>query len=51
MGGWFRRRCRRRAPPAGPTSAELDAEFEAWWQHYPRKDDKLDAKKAYVAAR
>jgi hypothetical protein len=27
----------------------VDEGFAEWWAHYPRKDDKLDAKKAYVA--
>ena len=44
---------KRETPPpwkvAGPTQAEVDAGFAEWWAHYPRKDDKLDAKKAYTA--
>jgi hypothetical protein len=27
----------------------VDAGFTEWWAHYPRKDDRLDAKKAYAA--
>jgi replicative DNA helicase len=38
------------SPPfAGPTQAEIDAGFDEWWAHYPRKDDKLDAKRVYTA--
>jgi hypothetical protein len=33
----------------GPTQEEVDAGFAEWWASYPRKDDKLDAKKAYAA--
>lgn len=29
----------------------VDSEFAAWWTNYPRKVDKTDAEKAYVAAR
>jgi hypothetical protein len=32
-----------------PCKAEIDDAFTEWWAHYPRKDDKLDAKKAYAA--
>ena len=35
--------------PVSPTQAEIDAGFDEWWAHYPRKVDKLDAKRAYVA--
>ena len=43
---------KRETPPskvAGPTQAEVDAGFAEWWAHYPRQDDKLDARKAYTA--
>ena len=33
----------------GPTQAEIDAGFNDWWLHYPRKEDKPDAKRAYAA--
>ncbi len=29
----------------------MKAEFEAWWTHYPRKDDKIAAVAAYAKAR
>ena len=32
-----------------PSKAEIDDAFTEWWALYPRKDDKLDAKKAYAA--
>jgi hypothetical protein len=32
-----------------PTQAEVEAGFTEWWSRYPRKDDKLDAKRAYKA--
>src|SRR5262249_29714385 len=32
-----------------PTRAEIDAGFDEWWSYYPRKEDKLDARKAYAA--
>jgi hypothetical protein len=35
--------------PAGPTQAETDAAFAQWRAHYPRKEAKLAAKKAYAA--
>ena len=41
----------RKCPPSkvtGLTEEEVDAGFTEWWAHYPRKDDKLDAKKAYA---
>ena len=41
----------KKTPPskvAGLTQEEVDAGFAEWWAHYPRKDDKLDAKKAYT---
>ena len=34
---------------ASPTQKEIDAGFTEWWEHYPRKDDKLEAKKSYTA--
>ena len=41
-------------PPAKPTSAnsgsEYSAEFERWWEHYPRKRGKRNAFKAWKAA-
>src|SRR5262245_53255702 len=40
------------SPPlkvAGPTQAEIDAGFDEWWALYPRKEDRLDAKRAYTA--
>jgi hypothetical protein len=42
----------KKTPPsqiASPTQAEVDAGFTEWWAHYPRKDDKLEAKKSYTA--
>lgn len=40
-------------PPQSRSSrtAELDAEFDSWWESYPRKDAKGGARKAYRAAR
>jgi hypothetical protein len=35
--------------PAAPTQGEIDAAFAQWWAHYPRKEAKFAAKKAYVA--
>ncbi len=40
---------KRGAAAAGPAATEISAGFEEWWQYYPRKDDKADAKKAYTA--
>ncbi len=37
--------------PATPERASYPAEFEAWWEHYPRKVDKAQAAKAYKVAR
>lgn len=34
-----------------PTNDDLDAEFEAWWPHYPRKVGKQAAVRAYRAVR
>lgn len=34
-----------------PQQPDLDAEFEQWWQHVPRKKSKGDARKAFRAAR
>lgn len=31
--------------------APLEAEFEEWWKAYPRHEDKMRARKAYVGAR
>jgi hypothetical protein len=33
---------------AGPTQAEIDVAFAQWWAHYPRKEAKFAAKKAYA---
>jgi hypothetical protein len=30
-----------------PTKAQIDAGFTEWWAHYPKKEDKGDARKAY----
>lgn len=34
-----------------PTLADMDAEFDDWWQHVPRKVSKDAARRAYRAAR
>jgi hypothetical protein len=41
---------KRRAPAAaGPTPAEIDAGFEEFYRHYPRKEAPAKAKRAYIA--
>jgi hypothetical protein len=39
----------RRDVSAAPSRAEIDVGFEEWWKYYPRKEDKLDAQRAYTA--
>jgi hypothetical protein len=38
-----------RITPTSPSMAEVNAGFDEWWAHYPRKEAKFAAKKAYAA--
>ena len=41
----------RQTSSPGSTSSDDPSEFLTWWQAYPRKDAKQDARKAYTAVR